>query len=71
MKKLSRSQLKRINGGNAPSSSCSANCEGAAAVSLSCGANSSCTASDNVGVQCSGACTDKVCCYQGVPCVVE
>ena len=68
--KLSRNEMKNLKGGNYPSS-CTASCEGADSVSLSCGANSSCLASDNVGVKCSGACTEQVCCYSGVPCVVE
>lgn len=69
MKRLSKTQLKKIMGGNVrPIASCSANCPNAQAVSLDCGENSTCTASDSVGVKCSGANNEKKCCYADVPC---
>lgn len=52
MKKLSRTELKRIMGGNPPNSSCTAKCANASDVTEDCGENSTCTASDNVGVKC-------------------
>ena len=71
MKKLSRSQLKRIQGGDESvggASSCTASCEGAQPITKNCGTNSTCTATDNVGVKCN----DEVpqCCYSGTPCNV-
>lgn len=54
--------MKKVMGGNPPTATCTASCEGASAVSIDCAVD--CTARDNIGVFCGG---EKKCCYDA-PC---
>lgn len=68
MKKLTRTQLKNVMGGDAPYSGCSASCGGGNTVSIT-NCNGTCTATDMVGAKCEGAtATLTKCCGGGGNC---
>lgn len=67
MKKLSRTELKNVMGGDAPAAGCTAQCVNAQAVTVSCTVG--CTARDNIGSFCDDG--TKKCCYEGAPCFAD